>query len=146
MTNEFLQAITAGKNTLDAIKFLTEYANEVKESQHYGELMRAIGTLNLELSEVKSRLAEQILENSALKTQLEEVARENRELKNPTYKVIIKTGFYYVEGQEEIPICGSCYSTKGKPIPMKYVDMPHTPYYRCAVCRGVESIPKKNRS
>ena len=41
--SDAFKAITAAKTAMDGIKILTQYADEIKDVQKRGELMRVIG-------------------------------------------------------------------------------------------------------
>ncbi|MBD2095846.1 hypothetical protein H6F90_11870 [Trichocoleus sp. FACHB-591] len=138
MASEFIQAFTAGKNAIDGLRLLTQYANEVKDVQKRGEFMRIIGELSLELAETQIKLAEHIRENDGLKTRISDLEKEVDKLKNPVIELIPKNGLYYTP-EDDGPFCTTCYDSKKQKV--RVPEMPSVMQalgkYKCGACNTV---------
>jgi len=111
------KAFGAAKTTVDGIKMLIQYVDEIKDAQKHGELRRVISDLNLEMVETQKemveaqkRLIEQLQANIGLEQEIRELKEENKKLRSPDSKPIIKDGLYYVK--EDGPFCTRCYDVE----------------------------------
>ncbi|MBD1903717.1 hypothetical protein NDI44_27400 [Trichocoleus sp. DQ-A3] len=131
-----LKAITAGKAAIDGLKVLAQYAEEVKDTQKRGELMRIIGELSVKLAETQISLAEQLQENHNLKEEVSTLKKENDKLKSPNFKPMVRDGLYYV--YDDGPFCTGCYDNKGKLIRVTKLPNSTTTIrrYKCPVCNN----------
>ena len=105
--SDAFKAISAAKATIDSLRLLAQYGDEIKDIQKYGEFMRIIGETNLQLVETQNRLAEQIRQNSDLREEIAQLKKEIKVLKDEDAKPILKDGFYYAK--EDGPFCTGCY-------------------------------------
>jgi hypothetical protein len=110
-----LQLITVSKNALDTVKLLFGYAEEVKDIQKRGELMRVIGELSLQVAEAQLKLAAVTSENSALKEEIGSLNQEIEALKNPEIQLVFEYGAYYLP-DDSWPFCPGCYDQNRKRI------------------------------
>jgi hypothetical protein len=128
------KAISAGKAAIDGFKTLTQYANEVKDTQKRGELMGVIGELSLELAETEMRLAGQLRENIDLRQQVEALKKEIEKSKTSNTKPILDDGLYFLD---DAPICTACYSVKQISIPVTRVGyLTSNNEYECPYCHA----------
>lgn len=130
-----LKLVTTGKAALDGIKLLYEYAEDIKDKQRYGEFMRIIGLLQLELAETNQKLAEKIDAETEYKKRIKQLEKEIEDLKNPENKVEFKDGFYYKENDENA-YCTGCYDSNKKLIHI--IQLPAAlGMKQCPVCKRV---------
>lgn len=80
---EIVQGITAFKNSVDSINLLKKYADEIKDTQKRGELVRVIGELSIELGNAKMQLAQQASANNELVQDVARLNAENEDLEIP---------------------------------------------------------------
>jgi cell division protein FtsB len=140
VASELIQAITAGKNAIDGLRLLSQYANEVKDIQKRGEFMRIIGELSLELAETQIKLAEHVRENDSLKEKISHLEKEIDKLSNPTLELIHKNGLYYTP-EGDGPFCTICYDSKKQKIrlPEMPAVMQALGKYKCGICNTTYS-------
>jgi hypothetical protein len=132
-----LQAFTAGKNAIDAIRLLNDYAQDIKDISKRGEFMRIIGELSIELGETKMRLGGAIEEIEGLKKEIEK-------LKDPTLRLMFdaKLGLYFENDgstDRSSPFCNGCYDKDKKTIRLSRmpVMMETLGKYKCPVCNAI---------
>ena len=103
-----MQDIITGLNDLiEAVKNAKSYY----DMQNYPEVKKILDTLEIDLTEVKSRVAELITEDTALKD-------ENRELKAPKKdEMVMKNNAYYDQNGNG-PFCVACYTRKKLKVPL----------------------------
>jgi len=130
------KAISAGKAAIDGFNILAQYANEVRDTQKRGELMRVIGELSLELAQTQMKLAEQLRENIDLKQQIDALREEIEKSKISKAEPILENGLYFLD---DAAICTACYSVKRIPVPVTRL-----PYaaadlkkYECPHCHAI---------
>jgi hypothetical protein len=138
VASEFIQAFTAGKNAIDTIKLLKQYADEVKDVQKRGEFMRIIGELSLELAETQMRLAEQIRESDGLKGRISDLEKEVDKLKNPIIEFTLKNGLYYTP-EGDGPFCTTCYDSQKQKIRVSKMPtlVQDLGKYKCGICNTI---------
>jgi hypothetical protein len=115
MGAEIFQAISATKATIDGLKSLSQYAEEVKDITKRGEFMNIIGDLKIQLGETQIRVSDYIRENGELKEQVATLQKKIETLENPDSKLIIKNGLYYTS-EDDGPFCTGCYDSDRKTI------------------------------
>lgn len=134
------KAFTAAKAAIDWIKVLSQYADEVKDAQKRGELMRIIGELSVKLAETQISFAEQLQENHNLKEEVNILKKEIDKLKSPDSKPIIRDGLYYM--RDHGPLCTRCYDSEEKEILL--IKLPNSTTtikrYRCPECDNQYTI------
>jgi hypothetical protein len=113
MGAEIFQAISATKATIDGLKSLSQYAEEVKDITKRGEFMNIIGDLKIQLGETQIRVSDYIRENGELKEQVATLQKKIETLENPDSKLIIKDGLYYTS-EGDGPFCTCCYDSDQK--------------------------------
>lgn len=138
------KAITAGKAVIDWIKALNQYADEVKDTQKRGELMRIIGELNIKFAELQISFSELLQEKHHLKEEVNALKKEIDRLKSPTSKPIIRDGLYYMG--DDGPFCTGCYDSKKDPI--RLIKLPSSTStikrYKCPICDNPYTIDLEN--
>lgn len=132
-----LQALTAGKNAIDAVRLLHNYAEEIKDISKRGEFMRIIGELSMELGEIKMRLGEKMEEIEKLKSEV-------KKLKEPTLELEFdnKLGLYFEKNKlsdRGFPFCSGCFDNNKKTIRLSRMsnEMQIIAKYQCPVCKAV---------
>ena len=132
---EILQAITAVKSAIDGINILNKYAEDIKDTQKRGELIRIIGQLSLDLGNAQIQLSQQLLINNEMAQKIEHLEKEIENLKNPSEKLIVKDGLYYKD-ENDGPYCTGCYDTKKLIVRLKKLTGPFTAMgtYQCPSC------------
>jgi len=133
---EIFQALTAGKNAVDGLRLLANYAEEVKDIQKRGEFMRIVGELSLELAETQIKLADKFRENEGLKERVNKLQKELEDLKNLEIKLVIENGMYYTT-EGDGPFCTACYDSNQQRIRVALTPPPMAQLgrYKCPVCK-----------
>ena len=134
--NSPLQAFTAGKNAIDAIRLLNNYAQDIKNISKRGEFMRIIGELSIELGETKIRLGGAIEEVERLKVEIEK-------LKDPALRLMFdsKLGLYFENNgsaERSSPFCTGCYDKDKKIIRLSKTPevLKELGSYKCPACNA----------
>lgn len=137
MAAEIFQAISALKSSIDGVRMLSQYDEEVKDVQKRGEFMRIIGELSYELAETRIKLSEQLVQNNSLEEEIDRLKREIDELKNPQTKLLLRNGLYY-DAEENALFCTGCYDSQDKKIRVSEVPEGFRTFgrYRCPVCKS----------
>lgn len=142
MPIEIVQGITAFKNSVDILNSLKKYADEIKDTQKRGELMRVIGELGVELGNAQIQLAQQMRTNDQLIQDITKLKAENEDLRTLKAKLILdKDNFLYSEDGAG-PFCTACYYDRGKTIPLhdmmnvKLRAVGQTSAYLCPACNA----------
>jgi len=124
-----MQDIITGFNSLiEAVKNI----KELYDMNNYVEVKKGLANLELDLAEMKSRLAEQINENTKLKSKIRKLQAVKSE------EMVFKNNVYY-DGDGGGPYCTACYDGKHKKI--RLVDNPLDPEFwgdkMCPVCEEI---------
>lgn len=115
---EVFQGLTALKNSAAILNSIKKYADEIKDTQKSGELMRAIGELSLELGNAQFQLAQQMRENDQLTQDITELKKENEELRAPRGQLKLDKNNLLFSEDGVGPFCTACYYDRGKKMPL----------------------------
>lgn len=133
-------ALAGAKNASSLIKEAMDLASTVKNA----DLVRSLSKLNLEMANVENALATAQREATALEDENIALKKQLKEAQSPSVKIIRKSGLSYVEGDEETPICASCYGATGKVIPLNFSPLPpqlragnSQERYKCSNCDAI---------
>jgi hypothetical protein len=130
-----MRLIASGKAAVDGIKLLYDYAEDIKDISKRGEYMRIIGQLSVDLAETQVKLAAQLEEGVSNREKIRNLEKELEELKNPSFRLVLKDGFYYKEN-EDTKYCTGCYDENKKLIIVTALSQ-HLKAYKCPVCKNV---------
>jgi len=124
-----MQDIIIGINSLME---MVKNIKDLLEMNKYVEVKKCLANLELDLAEIKSRLAKQINENTKLKNKIHKLQAVKDE------KTVTKNNSSYDEDGNG-PYCIACYDSKGKKI--RLVDNPVDPEFwgdkMCPVCQEI---------
>jgi hypothetical protein len=109
-----LKAVTTANAVLGMIKTLYQYAEEIDDTQKYGEFMRTIGELNLEVSRSLATISEQVNELRERSEQIRALNAEVQDLKSPKIDLVKEAGLYYDLSDKTYAYCPRCYSAERK--------------------------------
>ena len=118
MPIEIVQGITAFKNSVDSLNLLKKYADEIKDTQKRGELMRVIGELSIELGDAQLQLAQQIRTNDQLTQDVVKLKAENEDLRSLKDKLVLNEDNSLYSENGSGPFCTACYYDRGKTMPL----------------------------
>ena len=121
--------ITALRNSFDIVKNSVDAVDAAKQT----ELIRAIASMNLELSKLEGELAKKNRDISRLTEENFSITKQLTELKEPSVeKLVCKGSEYFTKESNRGPYCPNCYENGGSRILLNNIA---GAMYKCSKCK-----------
>ena len=121
--------ITALRNSFDIVKNSVDAVDAGKQA----ELIRAIASMNLELSKLEGELAAKNRDVLRLTEENTSLAKQLAELKKPSIEnLVCKGSEYFTEESNRGPYCPNCYENGGLRILLNEIA---GAMYKCSKCK-----------